>query len=124
MSGLKLNTDIFSRLSGRLTYLNARHDVMVQNIANLETPDYKSKDVEFQGYVDDQLSEAERNLQTSFTPKMSEINIKADAKPNGNTVSIEEQMAKMADNSVEYMVASEIFKKNLSLLKFSLSEGK
>lgn len=124
MSGLKLNTDIFSRLSGRLTYLNARHDVMVQNIANLETPDYKSKDVEFQGYVDDQLSESERNLQTSFTPKMSEINIKGDAKPNGNTVSIEEQMAKMADNSVEYMVASEIFKKNLSLLKFSMSEGK
>ena len=124
MSGFKINTDVFARLAGRISYLTARHDALVQNIANIETPNYKAQEVQFSGYLDDQLSESARSENTVFTPKMEEVKAPGEAKPNGNTVSMEDQMAKMADNSMEYMVASEIFKKNLALLKFSLSDSK
>ena len=123
MAGLGLNTNIISKLAGRISYLNARHDVMVQNIANMETPNYKAKDIEFKGYLDEFQKTGQGEENTSvYKPDVEEIFLQDDPKPNGNNVSMEEQMAKMADNSVEFMVATEVIKKNLALLKFSTSE--
>lgn len=128
MEGFKLNTDLVSRLGGRMTYLSARNDVLTQNLANLETPDYKSRDVEFQGYLEDMQSYAQgfsaKNLDPFFKTAQIENKIStADSGPNGNNVNMEEQMAQMAGNSIEYMVATEVIKKHLAMIKLSTAQS-
>ncbi|MBF0104157.1 MAG: hypothetical protein HQM16_02410 [Deltaproteobacteria bacterium] len=123
MPGIILNTDIIQRLSGRLSYLGARNDLLAQNIAHMETPNYQAKDLLFQGFVEGfQSEEAKQMDQINIEPKMEETKIDTDAKANGNNVIMEDQMARLADNSVEFMVATEVIKKNLALLKFAAAD--
>lgn len=122
MAGLSLNTEIIARLSGRISYLNARNDLLAQNIAHLETPNYKTKDLEFLGFVEEAAAQAKEKDNMYYNPDVKEVFVKGDPKPNGNDVNMEQQMANIADNSVEYMVATEVIKKNLALLKFSASD--
>lgn len=128
MEGFKLNTDIVSRLGGRMTFLSTRNDVLTQNLANLETPEYKSRDLEFEGYLEDMQNYANTSTTQNVDPffKTAQIENKistADAGPNGNNVNMEDQMAQMAGNSIEYMVATEVIKKHLAMIKLSTSQG-
>jgi flagellar basal-body rod protein FlgB len=45
-------------------------------------------------------------------------------KPNGNTVSLEEQMMKQADVANNYALAAAAYSKSLSLMKTAIDFGK
>lgn len=125
MSGFSLNTDLISRLAGRIAYLGTKNDIVSQNIANLETPNYKAKEMSFEGYLQDEMGHAEDSGMRGaliFSPKVNVEDSSAHPKPNGNNVSMEEEMADLADNSIEFMVATETIKKQLAMLKFAASE--
>ncbi len=121
MSGFKLNTELLARLGGRISYLNARNNVLSNNLSNLETPEFKAQELEFDGYVEEALGGADKDLKSVYTPKMEQVDAPGEAKPNGNTVNLEEQMADLADNSLEFMMATEVLKKQLSLIKLSMA---
>lgn len=121
MSGFKLNTELLARIGGRISYLDARNNVLSNNLSNLETPKFKAQELEFSGYVEEILDEAGRDAKPVFTPKTQQVDAAGEAKPNGNTVNLEEQMAHLADNSLEFMMATEVLKKQLSLIKLSLA---
>lgn len=128
MEGFKLNTDLISRLGGRMTYLNTRNDVLAQNLANLETPGYKSLDLEFRGYLEDMQTSGSDSSAEGTDPFFKTVQIEnkistADVGPNGNNVNMEDQMAQMAGNSVEYMVATEVIKKHLAMIKLSTAQS-
>ncbi len=129
MEGFKLNTDLISRLGGRITYLGTRNDVLSQNIANLETANYQAKDLSFSGYLDDLQAQAkvdsnEMTKEAFFkTPNTENVVSTADPGPNGNNVNMEDEMAKLANNSVEFMVATDIIKKHLSHIKLATSQA-
>ncbi|MCP5464762.1 MAG: hypothetical protein H7A33_07050 [Deltaproteobacteria bacterium] len=115
MSGFKINSEQMAKLAGRLSYLSARHNVLVQNVANLETNDYKAKDLEFKGYLDQQTQDG----QALKVPDVKMTTSSADPDAKGNNVVVEQQMADLADNSVEFFFATELIKKNLAMLKYA-----
>lgn len=129
MESFKLNTDLISRLGGRITYLGTRNDVLSQNLANLETSNYQAKDLSFSGYLDDLQAQSKIDsngmAKEAFfkTPKTENVVSTADPGPNGNNVNMEDEMAKLADNSVEFMIATDIIKKNLAHIKLVTSQG-
>lgn len=118
MAGFQVLTDSALHLAGRLDYLNDSHNVYTQNIAHIETPGYKAKVVEFEGFLDQ-----EKPLPGSVKYAV-EASIQDDkaakVKPNGNSVNMEDQVAKMTNNSMEYMVAIEAIKKNLALIRLAV----
>jgi flagellar basal-body rod protein FlgB len=124
--------DLFGGLSlieRSLDYHLKRHGVLSSNVANAETPGYRSKDVTF----DVVLDEAQR---LSFThpghvspsgsaETGSEVFDDPGGTPgnDGNTVSMEREMAKVAANSLRYQTNIEIISRRLKLLKYAATDG-
>ena len=84
-----------------------RNNVISQNIANVDTPGYKRKEVQFGEYLNSEMkhsriSNGKSHLQGSGDIKMIEENSSYSYRLDGNNVDIEREMAKMAANSLKY----------------------
>ena len=105
--------------SGAYNYINVlektadaswlRHSVISNNIANADTPTYKRKDVNFQSYLEEQLSggvslddevaDAELDLLNgSIYTDYSTVSYRLD----GNNVDIENENVMLAENQLKY----------------------
>lgn len=113
MADFKVITDATATLAGKLDFLSTRHEVLVQNLAHLETPGYLEKDVTFEGFLAAESGEEG----VAYKPIMDETESTKAIKSNGNSVHLEEEMAKLANNSVEYMAAIEVIKKHIGLMQ-------
>lgn len=84
-------------LQSFLNYCSDRSKVINQNIANTTTPDYKRHDVDFKAYFDSQLNES-----NSKSEAMKSNSVIKENKP----VTIEEEMAELAKNTINFKFAS------------------
>lgn len=103
-------------VAGRARFLNQRHDLLTQNLAHIETPNYKAKDLKFEEFVSKEQGVRDH---TQIIPRFDLIEKEGDFKANNNNVYLEDQMAKMTNNSVEYMASLEVLKRHLSFMKFA-----
>lgn len=100
MNKVFLNNDILG------TALNAsafKNEVIQNNIANADTPNYKKRDVYFESILDDELNSA------MFTGEINFDNLKPVMKSDplsyrmdGNNVDLNVEMVEMYKNSVKY----------------------
>ncbi len=110
-------------------------NVISSNIANADTPGYKSKKVEFEGALRQALA-VDGNLPLEgnspehiviqgngpVTAAVADDTNGVESL-DGNTVNRSEEMAKMVENQLLYDAAAEMLKKKLGMLKYSISEG-
>lgn len=118
MPDFKVISDSAAYLTGRLGYLSDRHQLLSQNLAHMETPNYQAQDLSFEGY----LKRPDDSSDVMFQTNQEVVTTGGSLKANGNDVNMEQEMAKLADNSVEYMTAIEILKKNVTLMKISVGD--
>jgi flagellar basal-body rod protein FlgB len=123
-------------LRERMSYLDARQSVLSQNVANADSPGYAAQDVKPLGF-DELLRRAnggdENNGSMMLTdprhiappadisPKFESAEIPdgaADA--TGNTVSLEQEMIKVADNQAQFQAASNLYAKTIDLLRTAI----
>ncbi len=82
-----------------------KNQVLLNNMANIDTPNYKSKSVEFERVLANAIDETKR---TGIDHMNSVIpNIKVTTKPNsttidGNSIDIETEMIEFYKNSTKY----------------------
>ncbi len=117
------------RLAGSLSSHTAyRHNVIAENIANSDTPGYKARDVsDFSKSIEPRFSE---DLRTTRARHMVSSDVRATLKsypdsfqttsPNGNSVSIETEMLRMAVNRQDFDRALTTYKSALSILRTSV----
>ena len=135
---------VFDPMIGALnTSLNLRlanQNVISSNIANADTPGYKSTVMEFESALRDALAcmdeagEAPMHAQRShpghrghqetdpIDPLVYE-DPRGEPSLDGNTVDRAAEMSKLAENQLLYDAAIEMMKKKLAMLKYSISEG-
>ena len=122
-----------------MRHLSDRQQVLAQNIANGDTPGYKAREVEapsFAGLVDAngparvarptvQISSEMRALgakpQTSSAIVLDE-NI-VETKPDGNNVTLEEQVLKLGAVQSEFAALTNLYRKQMQLLKTATGRG-
>lgn len=116
---------VLNMASALARYAAARHEVLAQNIANADTPGYRAKDVEpfdqaYQRIAEDgtNASGAEdsvwRVVTSSDPGAMS---------PNGNSVSLEDQMIKSVEAQQDHDAATAIYKKSIDILRMTLGRS-
>jgi flagellar basal-body rod protein FlgB len=134
--------DLFQVAGDRMRYLTERQTLIARNIANADTPGYKAQDLTpfapvtgTSGGVsagNPSLVLAQTNpghLQVEqdvaesqqAVPTASEY---GGEKPDGNTVSVEEQMIKSADVSSAFAMASAVYAKSISIMKTAVDYGR
>jgi flagellar basal-body rod protein FlgB len=113
----------FDRLQRHLDHHADRQQVIAANLANIDTPGYRAKDVGFS----ETLSEvAQKDGGTERTMEWSEEVVVADDEApdqDGNTVSLEGQMAKMSANMVRYKTLSEMLNRRIGIMRYAANDG-
>lgn len=115
-------------LSNMLDYQAARHKVIVSNIANIGTPDYKLKDISFEKTLMETMH-AGKSVQMTKThnkhlnPELEKRgNYKAVA--TGETVNIDKAMTDLAENNLRYNLSAELLLRKFSGLNTVLKDAK
>lgn len=122
-------SNVTDTLFNQLSFRGERQKVISGNIANLNTPDYKTKELVFE----DELKKASKNdLQLSTThsnhipfdltkpqhhgPRVVEVP-NLPEQNDGNNVSLDQQMSEMSKNSVIFNALQASIKKDSGWLK-------
>ncbi len=100
--------NIYSNTDALAKALNAswlRGEVISNNIANVDTPGYKRREVAFEGYLAEALknpNSKRSNKMRELVPKVYTDNAHLSYRLDGNNVDIDTEMAYMAQNQIKY----------------------
>ena len=134
---MKLEDKTLQALTASLKFRQLRQELHASNIANAETPGYKTKKLDFEEAlaraldVDDQLamkSSDSRHFDVgggSFNNLQPEVYEDSNGivSLDGNNVDRDAEMAEMAENKVMYDATVQLINKKLGLLKYAIGSG-
>lgn len=101
-----------------------RHGIITGNIANLDTPGYKTKDIDFKGALEDALEGTSIHLtRTDPGHFSSKASYPEPSLSESASVDIDKEMSKLAENNLRYRTSVEVLLRKLMILKFAITEG-
>ncbi|NVL89807.1 MAG: flagellar basal body rod protein FlgB [Desulfobacterales bacterium] len=107
-----------------LDITNKRHGLITSNIANLDTPGYKAKDIDFKSALKDALEGTSVDLSRTNPAHFGSKVFYTEPSSNGTgSVDIDKEMSKLAENNLRHRASVEVLLRKLSKLKFAISEG-
>jgi len=129
--------DNTTNLLAKVMALRARKaEVISENIANIDTPGYKAREVTFMDQLQDALGKSDdlpllktdkAHLPVSGSISDVEPLIKIQESPlagfDQNTVDLDHEMAALAENNLDYNAAVQMLHKKLNILKNAIVEG-
>jgi flagellar basal-body rod protein FlgB len=118
---------VFEAVAGNLehymTLLSVRQKLVASNIANADTPGYKTQDIDFRGEFAKQMEEQECGGPQTLAPQTIEpggLPVKAD----GNNVSLDRESRLLAENAMRFQVAASLARSALHGIQSAIDEGK
>ena len=134
------NLPMFGLIRQRMNWLNQRQEVIAQNVANADTPDYRSNDLkafDFKSVIrksgpkskqvsvaltqDTHIPGSRRQSSDSF--KEIDVRRPYETAPDGNQVVLEEQMIKMNEIVTNHNLITQIYRKQLQMFKTVTRRG-
>jgi flagellar basal-body rod protein FlgB len=94
--------------------LSARQKLVAANIANADTPGYRTKDLDFQSEFRSAFGGEARALDA---PGLA-------ARNDGNNVSLDRESRLLAENALRFQLASNLMRSQLRVIKSAIEEGK
>ncbi len=114
-----------------------RNSLIASNIANVDTPDYKAKTINFEKTFQDALGGGDQlkikkthsgHIGTgidTLKAKVPDIEVEQDpAGPDGNNVNIDKEMMKLADVQLGYDALTTALIKRGSIVKYAITESR
>ena len=122
--------DLFKLAESKLSWLDSRQEALSQNVANANTPRFQAKDVQPFAAVLDHAIGAPLAMQTSsplhlagMPSVLSGLTSKSQKSPDGNSVSVEDQLTKIADVSMNQQLVGNIYRKYTGLFRLALGRS-
>ncbi|MEE8398038.1 MAG: flagellar basal body rod protein FlgB [Desulfobacterales bacterium] len=110
-----------------------RNTLISMNISNLETPNYRGKDIDFKTAMDRAMTPGQNVRLAKTDPRHIDIasDTGIDVEPdeeegewNGtNWVNVDHAMMKLTENSLLYRTATDLLLKKIALMKEVIREG-
>ncbi len=126
------NIFLFEAVKKRLNWLGQRQEILAQNIANADTPNYRASDLKSYDFKELlRREDAQLNMVSSGSKHLpgrrkrildyaSEKKRPFETSPVGNNVVLEEQMSKVGETGTNYKMATGLYKKHLNMIKIAL----
>lgn len=141
MAGLKLFGPTHALLTTSLRLRAARHEVLAANVANADTPDYRPRDLKFDGVLqaiargESQPSSMQggqlmlvstnpRHLGSSVRNVLVTENTDGEGKLDQNRVDLDREMTQLAENGLLHETSATLLSRTLSGLRYAISEGR
>ena len=122
------NLDVFQTAFAMARHAGSRQAVVARNIANADTPGYRAQTISrFQDHVSTGAGTALRTTRAGhqasgiggYAPPRAET-ANTEPTPNGNSVSLEEQMVNAVEIEREHNRALTIYRHSLDILRMSI----
>lgn len=125
---------IFQMLQKKMTWLTDRQKVVSENLANADTPGYRTQTLEepdFSAYLSGsggKVNVATTNAQHLGAGPAAGNGPPADTvpaentqvSPDGNSVNLTQESMKMAETQIQYNMATNLYRKHVSMLRMAL----
>ncbi|MGH9646143.1 MAG: flagellar basal body rod protein FlgB [Bryobacteraceae bacterium] len=117
---------MFEAVAGNLerymNLLSTRQKLVASNIANADTPGYKTKDIDFRAEFAQQMQAQECSGPDTSGPQTIEpdgLPVKAD----GNNVSLDRESRMLAENAMRFQVATSLAQSELHNIRSAIQES-
>jgi flagellar basal-body rod protein FlgB len=108
---------ITNQLERYMDLLSARQKLVASNIANIDTPGYKTKDIDFQfEFLNAGAGDSGPGPNVLDAPGLV-------TKSDGNNVSLDREARLLAENALRFSVASSLMKSELKSVESAIKEG-
>ncbi|HLI13164.1 MAG TPA: flagellar basal body rod protein FlgB [Alphaproteobacteria bacterium] len=126
---------LFKAITRRLGFDDARQRVLSQNIANIDTPDYKPKDLKAPDFAHLAHAELGRLAMATTNPRDivpastgSAYRAEKDkgayeTTVSGNSVSLEQELFKIAKTTFDHQTMIDLYRKQVNLIKTAIDKG-
>lgn len=111
---------------------NLRNELLTNNIANVSTPNYKRKDLDFESVLQGELAgeknlskavkKANQNLET-LDAQVYTDNASLSYRLDGNNVDINTEEARLAENQIKYQALVDLMNQEFARYNTVLSSG-
>ncbi len=105
---------ITSRLEHYMDMLASRQKVVASNMANVDTPGYKTKDIDFQHEF--------RSLLKGDEPSTIEVD-GLQSRNDGNNVSLDREARLRAENALRFSAAMNLVRSQVHAVRSAIKEG-
>ena len=102
-----------SSIEKYMDLLSLRQKLITSNIANVDTPGYKTQDIDFQ-------SEFQSAMSTTNPLEVPGLKTNND----GNNVSLDRETRLLSENALRFNIASQLMRGQISQMKMAIDEGK
>jgi flagellar basal-body rod protein FlgB len=106
-------------LQGYLKVTSDRQQLIVSNIANVDTPGYHTRDVNFQSAMQ-QATDEDNDVQ--LMPASSEV-AGLPERPDGNNVNIDRESLLLGEAQLQYQMGVQLIKAEFHRLLIAIKEG-
>ena len=97
-----------------------RHQLIVGNMANIDTPGYHSRDIDFQA----EMQRVRNQNGASLFPAVA-VNVPGLAeRPDGNNVDLEREGLKLSETQMRYQIGVQLVKSEFHRLLSAINEGR
>jgi flagellar basal-body rod protein FlgB len=130
---MKLFSGTINTLENSIKYSTIKQKAIAQNIANVDTPNYRAKEVlknTFQSELRDAIKANRTDTRHIEFTNSTQINFPVVSRPNsvynhnGNSVDIDKEMAELAENQIYYNALVERLNGKFNTLKTVITGGK
>jgi flagellar basal-body rod protein FlgB len=114
-----IDTPLLRGLERTLDLATFRQHLLASNIANIDTPGYKTRDL--RSFAGD-LEQAMQGAQPPIAPASRQVSGLLE-RPDKNNVSVERESLLMAENQLRFQVAAELLKSEFRRLATAINGG-
>ena len=121
-----MDIPIFAMLRTKMQWHQQRQQVLAQNVANADTPNYRPLDLAEQKFQLGAPGPAPLRLALTDPGHLAGLTGSGDfpnnpnqyqVRPAGNAVNLEDEMMKVAANQMDYQAATQLYSRSMGLLK-------
>lgn len=117
-SSYRMVDSVSQSLEKYMDVLATRQKVVASNIANVDTPGFKTQDVDFQSEFAKLVSSGGDSSSVE-AKEVTGLRVKND----GNSVNLDREARLLSENSMRFSIASNLMKGQLRMLKDAIHEG-
>jgi len=121
------NTSLIGTLESFLKLTTSREQAISANMANVDTPGYRTRDINFQGELNKAMSgtlsySAYGGESAQMTPAVQEVQGLME-RPDGNNVSLDREGLLMSETQLQYQIGIQLVKHEFHGLLSAISGG-
>jgi len=114
-----VETPLMRTLSHALDLTSVRQGLVTQNVANIDTPGYRTQDIDFRQELQRALADDEGPAAAPLVREVSGLI----ERPDGNNVNLDRESLLMAQNQLAFQVDVQLLRAEFNRLQLAINGG-